>query len=356
MQVPSYEDLLSDALAKAPQDVDTREGSLLYTAVAPVCAELAQAYIQLDAALDLLFFDTSQGQALDRLATQWGIQRQTATAAVCRAIFKNTSGAPFSVPVGMRLGYNGIFYKVLEKLEDGVFSLECETTGTVGNQVSGVLLPVDYLDDFGSAQLDGLITAGLDEETDDSLRQRLEDRVRAPAFGGNIADYQDKVKSISGVGAVKVTPGPDGAGTVGLTILDDSFSPASSELVEMVQAAADPGENGKGFAPIGHRVTVAAAVPKTVDLTAAVTFQDGSQSDDMESAIRNAAEDYFLELRREWERSAKTVVRLSKVVMAILEIDGVLDAVSVTLNGTAANLEIAELEVPILGTLEITIS
>ena len=33
-------------LARVSDDVDKREGSLIYTAVAPVCAELAQAYIR----------------------------------------------------------------------------------------------------------------------------------------------------------------------------------------------------------------------------------------------------------------------------------------------------------------------
>ena len=275
MDIPTYEQLLDQALARAPADIDKREGSLLYTALAPACAELAQAYIELNSALDLLFFDTSQGEALDHLAAQWGLQRQKASPAVCRGVFRDSNGDAFSVPAGMRLGCNGVFYSVGTELESGTFALECETPGEIGNQVSGTLLPVDYLENFGSAWLDGLITAGQDTETDSQLRLRLTQHVKAPAFGGNIADYRDKVKTISGVGAVKVTPGADGAGTVGLTLLDDGFAPASEELVEAVQLAADPGENGQGFAPIGHRVSAAPAGEKVIDLSAAVTLQEG---------------------------------------------------------------------------------
>lgn len=62
MEIPSYEELMEAVLARVSDDVDKREGSLIYTAVAPVCAELAQAYIRLAGALDLLFFDTSEGR------------------------------------------------------------------------------------------------------------------------------------------------------------------------------------------------------------------------------------------------------------------------------------------------------
>ena len=45
----------------------------------------------------------------------------------------------------------------------------------------------------------------------------------------------------------------------------------------------------------------------------------------------------------------------SPIVMKLLEEDGVLDVSGVTLNGGAANLETAELEVPVLGTLSLTV-
>lgn len=354
MEIPSYEELLAAVLERVPEDVDKREGSLIYTAAAPVCAELAQAYIRLNCAMDLLFFDTSEGEALDRLAAQFGLSREKASPAVCRGVFRDSAGKAFAVPMGMRLGYGGFFYQVTETLENGVCAMTCETAGTAGNQVSGALLPVDYLEGFGTAELDGLLTAGRDGESDEELRQRLASRVRAPAFGGNPADYREKVGTIDGVGAVKVTPAANGAGTVRLTLLDEAFSVPQAELVARVQAAADP-ESGKGFAPIGHQVTAEAAAAKTVNVAAAVTVQDGADTQGLPASLRNAVEEYFLELRQKWESAGKTVVRLSRVVMKLLEGEGVLDVSGVTLNGTAANLETTELEVPVLGELTLTV-
>lgn len=356
MEIPSYEELMEAVLARVSDDVDKREGSLIYTAVAPVCAELAQAYIRLAGALDLLFFDTSEGEALDRLAAQFGLSRREASCAVCLGVFKDSGGNEFVPPVGMRLGYGGMFYRVSGAVSGGC-ALICETAGTGGNQVSGELLPVDYLEGFGSAELSGLLTAGRDAESDEELRQRLTGRVQAPAFGGNLADYREKVLGIQGVGAVKVTAAANGAGTVKLTLLDDAYSAAGTELVSKVQAAADPGVSGggKGFAPIGHKVTAAGAAMKTVNVAATVTVQSGADKAALQARLKAAVEGYFLELRKQWESAGKTVVRLSGVVMKLLEEDGVLDVSGVTLNGGAANLETAELEVPVLGTLTLTV-
>ncbi len=47
MEILSYEELKSRCMAAMPEGIDTREGSLIDTAVGPVCAELASAYLTL---------------------------------------------------------------------------------------------------------------------------------------------------------------------------------------------------------------------------------------------------------------------------------------------------------------------
>ena len=44
----TYERLLDNALSKVDSSIDKREGSIIYNALAPAIAELAQAYIGLD--------------------------------------------------------------------------------------------------------------------------------------------------------------------------------------------------------------------------------------------------------------------------------------------------------------------
>ena len=43
----TYDNILDSLLSKVPADIDKREGSIIYDALAPVAAELTQAYINL---------------------------------------------------------------------------------------------------------------------------------------------------------------------------------------------------------------------------------------------------------------------------------------------------------------------
>ena len=150
-----------------------------------------------------------------------------------------------------------------------------------------------------------------------------------------------------------MTPAANGGGTVKLTILGENFQPAAAAVVSRLQAVADP-EEGVGFAPIGHQVTVEAAGSKTINLTASVTVQSGADKEALKASLKALVEGYFLELRQKWEDSGKTVVRLSQVTMRLLEGEGVLDVSGVTLNGAAVNVETGELEVPVLGQVSLT--
>ena len=44
----TFENLIKRMLARAPKEIDKREGSVIYDALAPAAAELAQMYIDLD--------------------------------------------------------------------------------------------------------------------------------------------------------------------------------------------------------------------------------------------------------------------------------------------------------------------
>ena len=354
MQVPGYEELMERVLARVPEGIDKREGSLIWTAVGPVCAELAQGYMELDAALSLAFPDTSSGEYLHSLPRQSGLSRTAARAAVCRGEFTGASGEALTVPSGMRFGVDGIFYKRGDLIEEGAYELICETPGTEGNRASGALLPVDYLENLGSAQITALLVPGLPEESDEELRERLLEQAAAPAFGGNIADYKEKAGALPGVGAVKVEVTPNGGGTVGLCILGADLLPAGAEVVSAVQQAADPEAGaGKGFAPIGHVVTVRAAASREIDVQAELTLSESAQEGPVLQEAEEALEAYLDALRKEWAEQDRLVVRVSQAMMALLAVDGVLDA-TVKLDGQTVNMELDTDEVPVLGEVSIT--
>lgn len=69
----TFENLIKDALEKVPDEVDKREGTIIYDAIAPICAELAQAYIDLENALKEGFADTASKIYLIKRAKERGV-------------------------------------------------------------------------------------------------------------------------------------------------------------------------------------------------------------------------------------------------------------------------------------------
>ena len=347
MTFPGYEELMAQCLAALPDQLDKREGSLIYTALGPACLRLAEAYVTLGDYYDLLFADTAAGSYLDRLAGQYGIVRKPAGAALRKGTFLSQSGKPFTLPVGMRFYLDGLFFVVEELLEEGAASLRCETPGEAGNAVTGALLPADYLQDFGSATLTGVLIPGEEQETDESLRQRLRQRLAAPAFGGNIADYQENVRAISGVGAVRVQPVVNGGGTVGLVLLDSRFLPAEETVLSLVreEICPEPGK-GLGLAPIGHTVTVEPAAAVTVAISATLVTQ-GITDELARERVLAVLEGYLLSLRQDWENTP-VELRISALTSRILTAQGITDVRNITINGKAENLLLDEDAVPVL--------
>lgn len=346
MNLPDYETLLSQCLASVPAGIDKGEGSLIYMAVAPVCLRLAEGYALLESFYDLIFSDTSAGEYLDRLAGQYGILRKPASRALRVGEFKTQSGGPMTLPLGSRFYLENLFFAVEEELSPGRYSLRCETPGSEGNQGYGELLPVEYLADFGRAELTGLLIPGEDQEEDGSLRQRLGERLSAPAFGGNIADYREKARAIPGVGAVRVTPAASGGGTVRLTLLDSRYLPPEQALLTLAREKFCGGGNGLGLAPIGHTVEIQGAAGVDIRVGATIVKKPDAEDTQVQAAVEAAIEGYLQSLRQEWEER-EAVIRISALSSRILGAAGVTDLRDVTINGYGSNTQLDLYAVPL---------
>lgn len=333
----TFEKLLKDMLDRVPSTLDKREGSVLYNALAPSAIELQNAYIEMDNILDMVFVDTTEGVFLTKKCHERGIERLDATKAIVKGEFN------IDVPIGSRFYIEGLHYIVTERISQNTFQLQCETSGEKGNHNIGDMIPVEYIQGLTNAVLTEVLIPGEEVESDQSLRQRYYDSLFGIAFGGNIADYKQKVLQMQGVGAVKVYPTWQGGGTVKLVILTSEYKTPSQELVDMVQTAIDPTQNqgqGLGLAPIGHVVTVVGVQQTTVDVTARITYQNGYYFDRIQSALEQTIEDYFNELNQSWGNEKNLVVRISRIESRILDLEGVLDISDTELNGLQRNIEI----------------
>ena len=211
---------------------------------------------------------------------------------------------------------------------------------------------MDYIDGLETAKLIELLIPGEEEEETEAFRQRYFSNLNAQAFGGNVADYQETVNALQGVGGVKVFPVWDGGGTVKLTLLSSQYSKPSQELLNFVKNEMDPAlqeGTGVGLAPIGHVVTVVGVAEVPVNLSMQVTCQDGWSWEDLRSQVEVVLDDYFLELRKAWADQEELVVRVSQIETRILGVTGVLDITGTTINGQAQNLVLGAEQIPVRG-------
>ena len=342
----TYEVILQRMLDRIPQNLDKREGSIIYNALAPAAVELQNMYIELDWILNQSFADTAQREYLIKRCAERGIIPEPATKAILKGEFN------IDVPIGSRFSLDMLNYIVIEKISDGIFKLECETPGSKGNQQFGTLIPIDYIEGLTSAELTELLIPGEDEEDTESLRERYFNSLKSQSFGGNIADYKEKTKQLPGVGGVKVYPAWNGGGTVKLVIIDSTYNVPSSTLIDAVQTAVDPIQNqgkGVGFAPIGHVVTVEGVSATTININTNITYQEGWTWADIEPYVHKAIDDYFFELASSWENENNLIVRISQIETRILNIAGVVDIENTTINGQAQNFVLGADNIPVRG-------
>lgn len=331
----TYEELLQAMLDRVPSDVDKREGSVIYDALAPCAYFLAQQDFQLDNFIDLVFPDTALGEYLDRAAEAYNVSRKPATKAVRKM---TTSG---SVEISTRWGINNLVYIVKEEESETEYQIECEMPGVIGNQYSGAMQPISNITGI-TAELGDIITPGADEETDEALRERLYTKIRLPATSGNVYHYQQWALEVSGTGAAKVFPLADGPGTVTVLVVD-SDKKISSSLPETVAAYIET------VRPIGASVTVKSPEAVTINVKAKI-MRDGSKTlEDIQAAYKSAVDAFLRE-------TVFATYRIShaKLGSLLLDIPGVEDFEGFLLNGGTGNVTIGEKQIPVTGTIELT--
>lgn len=399
-EAQTYESILARMLQKAlsiNSNLDTREGSLVWYGDAPAAVELQNLYIALNTVLNETFADTATRPYLILRAAERGLSPQPASPAILQMAITPTT---LFLPLNTRFSIGELNYYVSADRGSGNYELTCETAGEAGNNYTGTVIPIEYVDGLETCKITSVLVPGEDEEDTELFRQRYLNSLNAQAFGGNQIDYIEKVNAIPGVGGVKVYRAWNGdlkpanmippkeaeawieglsgvpepvklwldtvyaaaknnmftvGGTVKLVVINSTFTVPSPTLVEQVQTAVDPLQNageGVGIAPIGHVVRVEGVQEETVDLGFALYYQRGWSWEDVSGYVTKAINGYFLELAQSWaDQDEALVVRISQIESRLLGITGILDIANTTINEKAANHTLALDHIPVLGSL-----
>lgn len=390
----TYKEILERMLERVSDKFDKREGSVIFDTHSPTALELEILYVELNTLIAEAYGDTASREFLIMRCKERGITPYKATHAVLKGEF-----TPTSIDVtGKRFNIGSMNFFVLEKIADGEYQVQCESSGIVGNQQMGTMIPIDYIEGLETAELTEILIPGEDEEDTEDLRQRYFTSFNEKAFGGNVQDYLAKTNAIPGVGSTKVTrvwnnnlrpaemipsaavktwydtikPTLSGepaawlktvfnaaadkklttGGTVLLTILNSDYGAASDTLIQTVQETIDPDENageGYGIIPIGHIVTVESAKIKNVTVTTNITFDVGYSWSNLQSSINEVISSYLFELRKTWADTPYLVVRISQIETRLLSVKGIVDIDSTKINGASDNLTLGKYEVPMFG-------
>lgn len=348
----TFDNIMERLLDNVRDDVDKREGSIIWDALAPAALELELTYISMDWLWAQMFADTAERDSLILRARERGLVPYEPTFAVLKGVF-----TPTTVDVtGQRFSLGELNFVATETItgEAGAYKMKCETAGADGNKVLGTMIPINYINGLETATATTVLIPGEDEEETEDFRARYFDSFGDKGYGGNVQDYIDKVSALDGVGAVRVTPVWNGGRTVKCTILDASYSLATSTLINAVQQAIDPTQDGSGvgIAPIDHVVTIDTPTGTTVNVNVQVEFDTGYSWDNMQTVVEGVISNYLLELRQAWKNyptNTSTIVRVAQIETRLLATTGILDVEQTKINGNASNLTITGNGVPVMG-------
>jgi uncharacterized phage protein gp47/JayE len=251
-----------------------------------------------------------------------------------------------------------IFDIILAKI---MIEVECEAVGDAGNCAIGAIdsFPTTIAGVTAVTNLDAA-NDGFDEEDLEDFRLRVLAAAGRTGNSGNIDDYYNWAKEVSGVGDLRVFPTTDETGStvnghVLLRVVDADNLPASGELCTAIElyinGLSESDIDRK--APVGATVHAVAATAVTVDVfIGGIDIGTYDWATRVKPAIDAALTAYFASIgfymNADGEIDSREI-NYPVIISTILALDEVLGFDSLTINGVAHSISLTTSEVPVLG-------
>lgn len=333
----TYENLLNGMLERVPDDIDKREGSIVFDALGPTAYSQAELYFLMNNYLDLVLPDKSVGEFQDRFLVAFNLFRKPAVKAVRKV---ETTGP---IELESRWELEDTTYKITERVSETEYRAECEQEGSIGNMYFGKLVPISYVVGV-EVILSDIMLEGANEESDEALRERFFIKVRKPSTSGNIYDYYNWAMACKGVGAAKIFPLAYGPGTVKVVVADEDKTAATPALLKEVKDYIEE------MRPIGATVTVASAEELPVNVMGRVKLKNGLNLGEAQTAFRKAFDDFLRD-----NAFDINYVGYARVGNILLETAGVEDYADLTINGLGHNIELTDEQIAVIGTVTLEV-
>ena len=341
----TFEEILKNMLDRANESVDKREGSVIYDSLAPASVELKYVYDAIRYSLLQEFAMTAERQYLILKAKEVGLEVFPTKKAIIKGEFRNSNNEYIEIEINQRFSIEELNYKVIDRIEKGIYKLECEDGGEKSNPVLPAdMIPIEYIPNLANAKATDILNRGEDEESTEHLRNRYFIKVREPATSGNIYHYRRWVMEVPNVGGVKVFPLWNGNGTVKLAIVNSKMEVADTALINEVQKYID------SVRPIGATVSVVSAKNKDITITAKISIIPGASITEITNNFKEKVKDFFKE-----NAFKVNYVSIAKVGNILLDIPNVLDYKDLKLNNSFANTVLTDEEIALLSDVKLEV-
>ena len=282
-----------------PTDIDMSEGGHAWNTTRPTALIVAEVCeFILPEVIKLIFPEWSYGEFLDHHAQDRRLFRKEANAAFGQITItgdENTiipAGSLFSTAAVN--GQPSVNYATLEEVkipESGTVTVDvqCTQAGTIGNtQAQTVVLLSSNL--FGITEITNpeAITGGTEEETDESLIQRIMeyDRSMGDNYVGSASDYKRWAESVDGVGSATIIPAQDTSGLVTIILTDANGAPATEQLCTTVyNHIMRPDNMYETLAPINAVLSVEPPTTMKICIKATVELEDDATLESVKEAF-----------------------------------------------------------------------
>lgn len=351
----AYENMTYEVILKRMMDrvtaeypnLDRREGSIIFNALAPAAVELAILYTEIDNATKQSFVSTASRDYIFIACEQMGmnIEQFNASAGVHKGEFNvevelgsRWSCDLYNYTVTEFLGMNGNYY---------TYQMNCDTVGTAPNNQTGDLTPItDAPNGLSYAKVTECLIEGENEKSDEYIKTAYFEFVNDTISDGNVAQYKKWANEFpnGGIGKCKVIPLWNGANTVKVSILTPSGEKAGDTLIAEFQEYLDPGVKGMGdgVAPIGAFVTVDTATELPINVSGTVTMKANyTDTTKIDTAIRN----YLAEIA--YEKDKVSYMNIGAVILGVEGVESLGNDLKI--NGGTADIKLEREVIPTFG-------
>lgn len=360
----SVEEIHSRMMQVLPDNWDKSEGSVPYDLTRPTAIEHSRlCEFTMIEAIKMIWPMFATGIYLDYHGKTRGLTRKSAIKSVGKLLVNGNKGGiinagdQFSTQVindQPAVTFSSLSTYEIPESGQVEIEIECTEGGVIGNvPANTIILKVTENGDILSVTNEAPMTGGIEEEDDDSFRDRIVeyDQNMDVSYVGSVSDYKRWANEVEGVGAAEVIPAQDDSGLVTIVIMDREGNPGSEELCTKVyNYIMRPDSPTERLTPPNAKLSVIPPDTVTITIAATIELEEGFTISDVKTELLASVRNYFVSAINDGE------IRFTKICHLIGTTSGVYDYSSVKVNGNTSNIHIESGTMPLISYDSITLT